>query len=256
LKLKIGQKQGKGIERRVYYFDLINYPHITTKELEAMLAFIKYEKSYGRETIIECEDDNISTIVNNTATSDEFIKNNYISEKVDFVYHATCVKSTCSILLDGKLLSATKVSGKTGEELAHEKRNSLWNDPADYFEYIMFCNGDDMTGDYVVLSENPPSEDDLQKGNFNAGVRFYFLYNDLIKHPGYVFDGYHPIKVKDEIDLLDYLHSCIIPAQYKNVLYDYIAPELEAKVYYLPQDNLSISDWNNKVYTFVRNLCK
>jgi hypothetical protein len=33
--------------------------------LEAMLAFIKYEKSYGRETIIECEDDNISTIVNN-----------------------------------------------------------------------------------------------------------------------------------------------------------------------------------------------
>ncbi len=34
-------------------------------------------------------------------------------------------------------------------------------------------------GDYVVLSENFPCEEDLLKGNFNAGVRFYIKYEDI-----------------------------------------------------------------------------
>ena len=249
--LKIANNQAKGIERGVYYFDLEDYPHVKAKELEAILAFIKYEKSYGRETEVICEDDNILSVVDNAIKSSEFSEINYTPKEVEFVYHATSIKATCAILSEGKLLSASKVYGKTGAELAYEKRNSPWNDPADYFEYIMFCNGDDMTGDYVVLSGDFPCEDDLQKGNFNPGVRFCFRYMDIVKHPGYRFDGYHPVKVKDEIVLSDYLHSCILPEQYKNELTCHILPGLETKVHYLPQDGLSISDWNNKVYDFV-----
>jgi len=37
----------------------------------------------------------------------------------------------------------------------------------------------------------------------------------MIKHPGYVFDGYHPAKIKDELVLTDYLYACIVPEQYK-----------------------------------------
>ena len=252
--LNIHKNQAKGIERGTYYFDLNDYPNITEDELNCIFAFIKYEKSYGRETEIRCNDINILSIIDNVINNPDFNESIYIPKPVDFVYHATCVKCACSILSSGKLLSAAKVSGKTGEELAYNKRNSLWNDPADYFEYIMFCNGDDMTGDYVILSDNPPSEEDLRNGEFNAGIRFYFLYDDIIKHPGYVFDGYHPAKVKDEINLIDYLHSCIVPEQYKNELTNSVVPELSSRVHYLSQDSLSISDWNNKVYNYVRML--
>ena len=152
------------------------------------------------------------------------------------------------------MLSAVNVYGKTGGELSDEKNGSLYNDPADFFEYIMFCNGDDMTGDFVVLSEKFPSEEDLILGNFNAGVRFYIRSEDIIRDSGYIFDGYHCAKVKDEIILLDYLFACIVPEQYKNEIDNYILPELKNKVYYLPQKGIQMSGWNDMVYEFVKKL--
>jgi len=155
------------------------------------------------------------------------------------------------------LLSAVNVQNKTGEELAYEKRYSPWNDPADYFEYIMFCNGDDMTGDYVILSDDFPNEKDLEKGSFNAGIRFYIRSEDIVKHPGYVFDGYHPAKVKDKIVLMNYLYACIVPAQYKEKLDNSVLPELSMKVHYLSQRGLRLSEWNKSVYKHIKNLqCK
>jgi len=239
-----------GIEQGVYHFVLSDYPHISESELKNAIAFIRYEKIYGRETEIICRDENVLEVIIDA------VENLDISEMPaeEFVYHATDVAAAKKILLSGKLLSAVKVQGKTGEELAYNKRNSPWNDPADFFEYIMFCGGDQMTGDYVVLSENMPSEYDLGKGNFNAGIRFYFRYDDIKKHPKHIHDGYHPIKVKDEIVLSDYLYACIVPEQYKNELAYQILPELSQKVYFLPQHNSSLYDWNDKVCNFIKNL--
>jgi len=252
--LNISNYKTAVIERGTYYFSLSNYPHITELELSKIVAFIKYEKSHGRQTEIVCEDESILSIINHalahlgtTKAALPFAENN-------FVYHATDTEATREILSNGKLLSAAKVYGKTGKELAFEKRDSPWNDPADYFEYIMFCWGNSMIGDYVVLSESFPSEADLVKGNFNPGVRFYFWYEDMIRHPECVFDGYHPVKVKDEIVLSDYLYVCIVPEQYKSELENYSSPELASKIHYLPQKSLGISDWNEKVYCFVSTL--
>ena len=171
-----------------------------------------------------------------------------------FVYHATNITAAQKILSQGKLLSAVKVHGKTGAEFAYEKRNSPWNDPADFFEYIMFCGGDQTTGDWVVLSEDMPKEYDLEKGSFNAGVRFYFRYEDLKRHPKHIHDGYHPIKVKDEIVLSDYLHSCIVPEQYKTNLEYLVLPVIAERVHYLLQNGLGIMDWSERVYNFVEGL--
>jgi hypothetical protein len=193
------------IERGVYYFALSDYPYITASELKNMIAFINYEKFYDRQTEIVCEDENISEIVNNAVAHPGITDNILLPAENEFVYHATDINAARKILSGGKLLSAVKVYGKTGEELSFQKRDSLWNDPADFFEYIMFCWGDSMTGDYVVLSENFPDEEALEKGSFDPGVRFYFRYADIIRHPGHVFDGYHPVKVKDKILLSDYL---------------------------------------------------
>ena len=69
-----------------------------------------------------------------------------------------------------------------------------------------------------------------------------------------MFDGYHCIKVKDEIVLSDYLHACIVPEQYKIELENLILPELAARVYYIPQNGLGICDWSEKVYDFVSKI--
>lgn len=252
--LNISNHESTVIERGVYYFALSDYPNITTSELKGMVEFIKYEKSYNRQTEIVCKDDNILAIVNNAVAHPETIENILLPNESDFVYHATGLEATKRILSGGKLLSAVKVYGKTGEELAYEKRDSPWNDPADYFEYIMLCWGDNMTGDYVVLSENFPSEEDLVNGNFNSGVRFYFRYDDIIRHSGHVLDGYHAIKIKDEILLSEYLYACIVPEQYKVEIDNLVLQELTSKVHYLSQKGISLSDWNDKVYDFVTNL--
>ena len=244
------------IERGVYYFGLSNYPHIKISELNNILAFIniKYEKSYKRQTDIVCQDENVLAIINDVVSHPNKIEGILLPTQNEFIYHATDIKATQRILSEGKLLSAVKAYGKTGEELSFEKQDSLWNDPADYFEFIMFCWGDDMTGDYVVLSENHPDEGDLQIGNFDAGVRFYFRYEDIIRHPGHVFDGYHPVKVKDEIMLSSYLHACIVPEQYKSELEIYNFHGLASKIRYLSQKGIGLTDWNDRVYDYICKL--
>ena len=239
-----------GIENGIYYFVVQDYPHISASELKNAVAFIRYEKLYGRETDIICIDKQALRLIIDAAANLDITE--MPAEK--FVYHATDVTAAKKILSGGKLLSAVKVYGKTGDELAYNKRNSPWKDPADFFEYIMFCGGDQTTGDWVVLSENIPSEDDLEKGKFNAGVRFYFRYEDLKRHPKHIHDGHHPIKVKDEIVLSDYLHSCIVPDQYKSELEYLILPEIAQKVHYLSQNGLGIMDWSERVYNFVEEL--
>ena len=249
--LNISNHESTVIERGVYYFGLSNYPNITAIELSKIKAFLNYEKSYGRKTEIICEDEIILSVVSDAAARLDTMRDILLPAENEFVYHATDVKAARKILFEGKLLSATEAYGKTGKELAYEKRDSPWNDPADFFEYIMFCWGDDTTGDYVVLSEGFPSEEDLKRGNFNPGVRFYFRYEDLKQHPGHAFDGYHPIKVKNEITLTEYLHSCIVPEQYKNELEGKISSKLVKKVHYLDQLGLGISNWSEKVCDFV-----
>ena len=262
--------QGSGIiERGVFSFCLSDYPNISSFELKNLVAFIKYEKSHDRQTEIVCEDKNIIAAVNNAIAHPETVENvllpvkiesstctcNYRGCLTEFVCHSTDFNATKQILSGGSLLSAVKVYGKTGDELALEKRDSLWNDPADFFEYIMLNWGNCIFGEYVVMSDylNDPSEEDFENCS-NPGVRFYFRYEDIIRHPGHTFDGYHTIKIKDEIVLSDYLHACIVPEQYKIELDNLILSELAARVYYLPHKGLGLRDWSEKIYDFISKL--
>lgn len=234
-----------------------DYPRIKDYEWNNIITFISYEKSHGRQTEVACEDSNILSVINNAVAHFDGTENILQIAGNEFVYHATNIEAAKKILTGGKLLSAVNVYGKTGEELALERNESSggrFNDPVDYFEYIMFCEGDTPIGDYVVLSENFPSEVDLVNGNFKAGVRFYFRYENLIRNPKHTFDGYHVIKIKDEVVLSDYLYACIVPEQYKNEIDSYVSSKLTARVHYLKQKGLGLSDWNEKVYDFVCNL--
>ena len=223
--LKIANDNRSIIKKGVYLFSLVEYPKIQDWEWNNILAFISYEKACGDKLEIVCENDDILSAVQDAA--DKIDGKEYIPPIADaieeFVYHATNVDAAQKILSSGKLLSATKAYGKTGEELAIERKANGWEDPAHFYEYVMFGWGTHLVGDYVVLSEDFPCEEDFAKGNFDAGVRFYIRYKDIIKHKGHTFDGYHPIKVKDEISLFDYLFACIIPEQYKEQIEKHIS---------------------------------
>lgn len=252
--LEISDEGVTKLQNGRYHFGLVDYPQIQDWEWNGIQAFISYEKAQRQQLEIICADNDILSLVNDLANKldgTEYIPP--IAEAIEeFVYHATNAIAAQKILSSDRLLSATKAYGKTGEELAFERREIGWEDPVDFYEYVMFGWGTHLVGDYVVLSENFPNEEDFLKGNFDAGVRFYIRYEDIIKHEGHTFDGYHPIKVKDEITLSDYLYACIVPEQYKKQIENHIPQELVNRVYYLPQRGLTLQEWNDKVVNFVR----
>lgn len=256
MRLRITNNGGHLIEKRTYNFELQEYPHIQLWEWNSIKAFISYEKAHGRKTEILCADHTLLKAVQEAATeitgSENILPLPEVTEK--FIYHAADFRAAQKIFRSGKLLSAARVYGKSGKQLAYEKRESSWNDPADFFEYIMFGWGSHLVGDYVVLSEKPPKVTDFAAGRFDAGVRFYFKYEQMLKHPGSVFDGYHPLKIKDEVLLCDYLFATIVPEQFQKEVAICIPPELIDKVHYLSQRGLTLSDWNNKVVQFVDSL--
>jgi len=228
VKVNIAKHKGMIIWDGVYEYPLSDYPRITPWELKKLLAFIDYEKQHGRHTEFECEDETILQAISHALASPETVQGASLPEKITectycnyggclttFICHTSTIESAKSIFTSGKLLSAVKVHGKTGEELAAKQLSATYDpqDPADYFEYIMFAWGNCQAGDNLVMQremmrkfDRLPTADDLENA-LEPGVRFYFKYEDILRHPYYVFDGYHPAKVKDELLLADYLHA-------------------------------------------------
>ena len=269
MKINIAQHEFPYIWDGVYYFVLSEYPRISLWELKKIIAFVNYEKRHGRDNIeIICDDTDILKAVNNATANPDTVDNVSPPAKItectackqhgcltEFVCHTATIENAKKILSGGSLLSAVKAFDKTADELVTDKRNAA-GDPADYFDYIMFAWGNCQAGDRLVMErmlDRLPNEDDVGK-NFTPGVRFYFRYSDIIRHPGNVFDGHHLAKVKDEIVLSDYMYACIVPEQHRSDFEKLIQPEIVDRVYYLPQNGLGIWDWSKKVYEFVERL--
>lgn len=268
LKVEINNHEFPYIGDGLYCFALSDYPRITPWELKKLLFFIDYEKQHGRQTEIISENEMILSTVNNAIAHPETVRNILPPKKITectackqggcltrFVCHTATIENAKKILSSGQLLSAVKAFNKTADELISDKRNAA-HDPVDYFEYIMFSWGNCQAGDRLVMERNLgrfPTEDDVGK-DFAPGVRFYIQQEDIIRHPGYVFDGNHPAKIKDELVLSDYLYACIAPVQNKNELENIVEPVISDKMYFLPQDGLGIWDWSERVYEFVDRL--
>ena len=112
-----------------------------------------------------------------------------------------------------ELRSAARARGLPGAALAKEPRNAA-GDTADYFDYVMFAWGNCVAGDRLVTERRlgrPPAEEEFL-GAILPGVRFYFPYAALAAHPNRVYDGYHPVKIRDCLDLQEYLAACVIPS--------------------------------------------
>ena len=255
----------------VFYKKLSNYPFISDWEARTIIEFIEYEKKYGRECTIECENMNVLKVLHEKILN----KDNYIDAsrpkliiectacpyrkwcEKEFVCHTTSIENAIKIFDSGKLFSAINARKIPVEQLIQEKRNAA-NDPADYFEYVMFSWGNCQAGDRLVMERKLgrfPNEKDLSE-DFNPGIRFYFKYDELISHPDVIFEGVLPMKVKDELVLKDWLYVLVIPADFKHLLEDLIPLELLEKVLFIDNDCVDIWDWSEKVYTIVENYGK
>lgn len=250
----------------VFYKKLSHYPQVSDWEIRTIIEFIEYEKKYGRNCTIECEDvDLLKLIEKKIENQEEYLKASrpkLLTEctacpyrkgcVTDYVCHTTSADNAIKIFECGKLLSALNARKVPVEQLMNEKRNAA-NDPADYFEYIMLAWGNCQAGDRLVMErelERFPNEEDLSV-HFNPGVRFYFKYEDLAKHPNVIFDGVLPVKVKDEISLNDWVYKIVIPKKLEDTLKSYIPDDLKNRIIYVENDCKDIWDWSEKVYGII-----
>jgi hypothetical protein len=252
----------------IYYFALSDYPNVSMWELRKLICMSDSEKAHGREIRIVCENDAILQSVQRAFAKPETVMHAEVPKKItectackqqgcltEFVCHTTSIENAKSIFSCGKILSAIKARGKTGDELAKEPGNAA-GDPPDFFQYVMFAFGNCQAGDRLVMESmlgRMPTELDIST-DFQPGVRFYFVHNDIINHPNYILDGFDPAKVKDEIMLSDYLFACIIPKEHEQEFEDIIPSCLAGKVFYIENDCRDIWDWSEKVYNFVVSL--
>jgi len=251
-----------------YFFALSDYPFISTWELKKLVSMAEYEKAHGRELQIVCENERMQREIFQALAKPETVKNAAVPEKITectacyqkgcltkYVCHTTSVENARSIFASGKILSAIGAKGKTGEELAKDPSNAA-GDPPDFFGNIMFAWGNCQAGDRLVterMLNRFPTEQDLSI-DFHPGIRFYFVHDDIVRHPNYLFDGFDPAKIKDEIVLSHYLYACIIPKEYEQSFRKIIPDCLSDRIHYLENDCKDIWEWAEKVYNFVVSL--
>ena len=265
--IKIGNFEFTVVWDGVLYKKLSQYPAVSDWEKRNIIEFVEYETSHGRKCQIECEDADVlaevTQALQNRETYCHTPRPALITEctacpyrkgcVTEFVCHTTSAENARKILECGSLLSAIKARNVPVEELMAEARNAA-KDPADYFEYIMLSWGNCQAGDRLVMERKLgrfPNEQDLSK-DLTPGVRFYFRYEDLAKHPGRVFDGVLPMKIRDEIVLKDQLFAMVVPV---GVELD-VPDDLKDRTIYVENDCRDIWEWSEKVYQTIEKRCR
>ena len=264
--IKVGGFDCTEVWDGVLYKNLSSYPQVSDWEKRNIIEFVEYEQSHGRDCEIECENANTLGEIHRALQDREVYQNTprpvLLTEctacphrkgcVTEFVCHTTSAENAVKILQCGSLLSAVKARNIPVSELMAESRNAA-GDPADYFEYVMLAWGNCQAGDRLVMERKLgrfPDETDLSV-NFTPGVRFYFRYDELAKHPGCTFDGVLPMKVKDEIILKDWLCAMVVPEELREIIAPAIPEELIDRVKYVENDCTDIWDWSEKVYCLI-----
>ena len=264
--IRIGQFDCTECWDGVFYKKLSDYPRITEWEIQSVLDFMEYEKDNGRECIIEADksvEDAIEAYKTTYNTGKRIPVPPLITEctacpsykgcMTDFVCHTSPIVNAVKILKCGKLLSPIIARNMPAKELKAEKANAA-NDPEDFFEYIMFAWGNCQAGDRLVMERKLgrfPTEEDLSI-RFTPGVRFFFFFDKLIKHPNAVFDGVLPLKIKNEVVLSDWVHAVVVPEEYREITENCVPETLRSRVFYIANDCRDIWEWSAKVYEFVK----
>lgn len=269
MKININNHDCTELWNGVLYKALSDYPKVNDNEMKDIIDFISYNKAYGRNIEIESDNPEIIVYVKAEIKNSDKYKNvsrpKLITEctacpvekgcDTEFVCHTAPLENAIEIFRCGKLLSAVNARKLPVKELMKESRNAA-NDTADMFEYVMLAWGNCQAGDRLVTEraiKRLPTADDLGL-NFIAGIRFFFEYSKLDKHPDAIHDGFLPIKIKNEIILADWLFAVVVPQEYRQIIEPYIPQNLKDKVYFISRNGEDIWQWSEKVFKFIKTL--
>lgn len=232
---------------RHYKYTFSNYPHPDERDLHDLNAYCLYELAHGRRVVIWVEDEEVRRVV--VASLGEFFApgmqdvEGFVADAMrsqrervlalppiakitrcrfceaqgcmtDLLCHGTDVETAAHIIRSGQILSARRAREESTEVLVSEPRNAA-GDPADYFDYVMFAAGNCPGPDKLVYERihgYVPSWDDFA-ADFQPAVKLFFRTVDLVNHPGFCADGYHPAKIRDELALEPLLRAVIIPSE-------------------------------------------
>jgi len=261
-------KVGDDTKVRHYVHALSDYPNISEWELKRLMTFCNYEDRHNRKVAIWCSEQSIEERIKEALLNQVVFERVILPSKITectackqegcltkFLCHTASIENAISIIKGGSILSAVNARKLPAEILYNEPRNAA-GDPLDYFEYVMLAFGNCQAGDRLVMERmlnRNPNEGDLSSG-FKPGVRFYFEYDKLKSHPSATLDGFHPMKIKDELKLEDYLLSCIIPMEQKVDFENIVPEELQDRVFYIENDCRDIWEWSEKVFNFIEEL--
>ena len=266
MKIIIGNHEFTELWDGVFYKALSDYPNVSDNEMKDILDFVNYEKSNGRQCEIEADREDILQYVQKEMLNPGKYMNVHRPKIIrectactarggcmtDLVCHTAPLENAISILKCGSLLSAVNARKLPDNVLQQEDRNAA-NDPADFFHYVMFSWGNCQAGDRLVMERKlgrSPTPGEMGAG-FTPGVRFYFKYDELNKHPQAVHDGFLPIKVKDEVNLDNYVYMIVIPSEYKEQIMEVMPEQLSDRAFGLSHDKLDVWQWSEKAYSFV-----
>lgn len=209
MKINIGNHEFTELWDGVLYKVLSDYPNVGANEMKDIIDFVNYEEINGRQCEIEADRDDILQYVQKEMLNPDKYKNVRRPEIIrectacktrggcmtDLVCHTAPLENAISILKCGSLLSAVNARKLPDTVLQKEDRNAA-NDPTDFFHYVMFSWGNCQAGDRLVMERKlgrSPSSDEMSAG-FTPGVRFYFKYDDLDKHPQAIHDGFYQLR--------------------------------------------------------------
>ena len=99
-----------------------------------------------------------------------------------------------------------------------------------------------------------PTWEEFEK-DFRPTVRFFFRNRDLIMHPGFCSDGYHTVKIHDELALEPLLAAIVIPEGLpgsSELLELTQARMLESTVIARQFQGCGFKEWAKETYDMVR----
>ncbi|MDR2687054.1 MAG: hypothetical protein LBB75_04820 [Oscillospiraceae bacterium] len=252
----------------VYYFALSDYPRISAWELHKLARFAQYERANGRRPRLKCKHSGLRRAAKAALREPELVPEAVPPVKItectacnhggcltDLLCHGSSVEDAKSIFSCGELRSAARARGLPHALLAKEPRNGA-GDPPDYFDYVMFAWGNCQSGDSLVMERQLgrfPTQEEFDHP-FTRSVRFYFRYESLKAHPGFLFDGYHAAKIRDALDLRAHLAACVVPGHAWDSLASFIPDALLHRVHCLAEEGETVLDWSEKCYDFVREV--
>lgn len=251
----------------VYYLALSDYPRISPWELCRLTQFAAYEKANGRTTQIECSEPKLSEAVEYALRHPDKYAGAKVPPKItectacrqggcltEFLCHTASLENAKRILSCRGLLSARLATGKSYSELCADSRNAA-HDPEDFFDYVMFSWGNCQAGDRLVteryLGRDQTARDLSADGALTLGVRFYWRYDVLAADNNAVFDGYHPLKIKDGLPIDARLYAVAAPEKYRGVLEPLLWDGIREKAVFADSAGCDLFGWADKIYRAV-----